>query len=888
MADRDSNRTRFTSNFEAQQVNLLGTPRSRCSSRPHSVPSSSILIPSTHITSTVKVLPTNIILTPFPKPRSSFRCVSSLSKNVSPLPHPSSSQPSTSSSLTNQQSALWVVSQQQIRRPRHNDSPSGSPDWPRLYQPKHCRPHPSGPVSKQCPTQCIISAHPTPSLIQLFAHPKFAIDRPIQQPAAPSPVTSSAYIRARALSKVSATSWSFTTSGIQLFVDCPAHSVCGCSAIPIPNSEWKQKQGVFWSVGSSSGQWAVFTPLQLGSADQKNRDFSGYQYAAMSSMVLTADRSKIPRRDNEPTSEPETLVGRIDSKSMGSCAFTDRRSADVIKAIQEIKGLNYKPQTNETRSIYELLLSSVQLLMGNQPNEIVRSATDMTIEAMKNDNDYPKDLDKKRTIKEFLGTISSERFNELSNLCKKLTDYGDEDQAQQGGAKGEEGDGQKRANELDDNNNGVAVVFEDDENGDESDEDDFEIRDNSDSEEDTDEEENDEQEDSDFNHQQIDPTDLIIIGPDSNDPASSDLKKRKGKHDLTIYNINGFWLQRLIGSHFPDPIEAESKTKEVINLLSANNSSLRDLENSLVDLFDYNKFELVSVLTKYRNIIVWGFKWSQSDEDEKVNLAVVMREKGVESKPTKFPTKANLETNSFLPNPKKVLDLSSMVLNQGSRTMTNKKCKLPEGSHKVPPTGQGYEAIHVPPPEEAPVKPEDLVKISDLPLWCRDAFKGATTLNRVQSKVFPVAFGQDDPILLCAPTGAGKTNVDQFAPMKALVQEMVGNFSSRLQYLVIQVGELTGDRQMTKDQITMTQIIVTTPEKWDVITRKSTDTSYTNLVGLIVIDEIHLLHDERGPVLEALRVNPKKGLFFFDSSARPCPLKLEFIGIAEKKAIKRL
>jgi pre-mRNA-splicing helicase BRR2 len=541
----------------------------------------------------------------------------------------------------------------------------------------------------------------------------------------------------------------------------------------------------------------------------------------MSSLVLTADRSKIPRRDNEPTGEPETLVGRIDPKSMGSRAFKEsihikkdiskkktkhisstddrpkkltetnsRRYADVIEAIQEIEGLNYKPRTNETRSIYELLLSSVQLLLGDQPNEIVRSATDMTIEAMKNDNDYPKDLDKKRTIEEFLGAISSEKFNELSNLCKKLTDYGDEDQAQQAGAEGEEGDGgQKRANELDDDNNGVAVVFEDDENGDESDEDEFEIRDNSDSEEDSDEEENDEQEDTEFNHQQIDPTDQIIIGPDSNNPTSSDLKKKKGKHDLTIYDIDGFWLQRLIGSHFPDPIEAESKTKEAINLLSADNSSLRDLENSLVDLFDYDKFELVSVLTKHRDIIVWGTKWSRSDEDEKVNLAVVMREKGVgwivkalttgrgisnpqlqatgntsnkmdidteESKPTKFPTKANLEANSFLPNPKKMLDLSSMVFNQGSRTMSNKKCKLPEGSHKVPPTGQGYEEIHVPPPEKAPVKPEDLVKISDLPLWCREAFKGATTLNRVQSQVFPVAFGQDDPILLCAPTGAGK------------------------------------------------------------------------------------------------------------------------------------
>ena len=90
------------------------------------------------------------------------------------------------------------------------------------------------------------------------------------------------------------------------------------------------------------------------------------------------------------------------------------------------------------------------------------------------------------------------------------------------------------------------------------------------------------------------------------------------------------------------------------------------------------------------------------------------------------------------------------------------------------------------------------------------------------------------------------------APMKAFVQEMVGNFSTRLSVFGIKVGELTGDSQMTKQQISETQIIVTTPEKWDIITRKSMDTSYTNLVRLIIIDEIHLLHDERGPVLESL------------------------------------
>ena len=48
------------------------------------------------------------------------------------------------------------------------------------------------------------------------------------------------------------------------------------------------------------------------------------------------------------------------------------------------------------------------------------------------------------------------------------------------------------------------------------------------------------------------------------------------------------------------------------------------------------------------------------------------------------------------------------------------------------------------------------------------------------------------------------------------------------------------------------QIIVSTPENWDVITRKATDRSYTNLVRLIINDEVHLHHDDRGPVLESI------------------------------------
>jgi len=66
------------------------------------------------------------------------------------------------------------------------------------------------------------------------------------------------------------------------------------------------------------------------------------------------------------------------------------------------------------------------------------------------------------------------------------------------------------------------------------------------------------------------------------------------------------------------------------------------------------------------------------------------------------------------------------------------------------------------------------------------------------------------------------------------------------------VRELTGDMNLTKGEIDATQIIVTTPEKWDIITRKSGERTYTQLVRLLIIDEIHLLHDGRGPVLESL------------------------------------
>lgn len=188
---------------------------------------------------------------------------------------------------------------------------------------------------------------------------------------------------------------------------------------------------------------------------------------------------------------------------------------------------------------------------------------------------------------------------------------------------------------------------------------------------------------------------------------------------------------------------------------------------------------------------------------------------------------------------------------------------------------------------------ERLVAIEDLPGWAQPAFEGMTALNAVQSRVYETALHTAHNILLCAPTGAGKTNVavlsvlqviggaikedgnmdkDAFkivyiAPMKALVAEVVGNFQKRIdEKYGIKTRELTGDVSLSKAEIEDTQIIVTTPEKWDVITRKGGERAYTQLVKLVIIDEVHLLHDDRGPVLECLIARYEFMLFLSSGS----------------------
>ena len=67
---------------------------------------------------------------------------------------------------------------------------------------------------------------------------------------------------------------------------------------------------------------------------------------------------------------------------------------------------------------------------------------------------------------------------------------------------------------------------------------------------------------------------------------------------------------------------------------------------------------------------------------------------------------------------------------------------------------------------------EKLMPIADLPTWAQPAFNGMQTLNRVQSRVADMALFGVDNMLLCAPTGAGKTNVAMLAILHELGQNM--------------------------------------------------------------------------------------------------------------------
>ncbi|PSN49726.1 Activating signal cointegrator 1 complex subunit 3 [Blattella germanica] len=479
--------------------------------------------------------------------------------------------------------------------------------------------------------------------------------------------------------------------------------------------------------------------------------------------------------------------------------------------------------------------------------------------------------------------------------------------------------------------------------------------------------------------------------------TKEDTKKNQSNSRKNGYGKS--WLdqevQKFYQSSNQSGLSPEEITETIVSMLKSGRSN-DELQNELFDLLGFDRFELIQSLLEHRSDIIYC---ASVDEEKKLISSQPGAEQRrpnygcqvvVQSEQEKLlfkqARKEEKKINKVLPRNEEdedeldfnVLELrakrqaalkvamnapifqkarasqpqekyphvydSQRQIQQTSGFIAGVKIMLSPDVKRV--DNKLYEEVNIPVSETAPLSVGNkLVSISSLDEIGQMAFQGVKSLNRIQSVVFDAAYHTNENLLICAPTGAGKTNValltivhqirqfiehgvikrDQFkivyvAPMKALAAEMTQNFNKKLNCLGILVKELTGDMQLTKTEIMQTQMLVTTPEKWDVVTRKGTgDVALTNLVKLLIIDEVHLLHGDRGPVVEALvartlrlvessqsmirivglsatlpnyldvakflRVNPYKGLFYFDSRFRPVPLSTTFVGV---KAIKPL
>ncbi|CDY31853.1 BnaC07g15030D [Brassica napus] len=567
---------------------------------------------------------------------------------------------------------------------------------------------------------------------------------------------------------------------------------------------------------------------------------------ANSSLVLTSENR--PRDTHEPTGEPETLWGKIDPKSFGdrvakgkpqeledklkkskkkerdvvaddtvSARQSKRRRLREESVLTDTDDVVYQPKTKETRAAYEAMLSLIQQQLGGLPLNIVSGAADEILAVLK--NDAVKNSEKKAEIQKLLNPMPDQIhqvFDQLVSIGKLITDF------QEGG---DSGGGKENVDEGLDDDVGVAVEFEDnEEDGEESDPDMV-------------------QEEDDEEDEEPQKTGGMQVDAGINEEDAGDANEGTS---LNVQDIDAYWLQRKISQAYEqqiDPQQCQVLAEELLKILAEGDD--RDVENKLLMHLQFEKFSLVKFLLRNRFKIVWCTRLARAeDQEERNRIEEEMRALGLElaaivdqlhaTRATAKEREENLQKSineearrlrdetvgdggrgrrdvtdrdlesGWLKGQRQMLDLESLAFDQGGLLMANKKCDLPAGSYRT--HGKGYDEVHVPWVSKKVDIGEKLVKITEMPGWAQPAFKGMQQLNRVQSKVYDTALFKADNILLCAPTGAGKTNVAMLtilqqiessrnedgtlnhgkykivyvAPMKALVAEVVSNLSNPL------------------------------------------------------------------------------------------------------------
>lgn len=180
-------------------------------------------------------------------------------------------------------------------------------------------------------------------------------------------------------------------------------------------------------------------------------------------------------------------------------------------------------------------------------------------------------------------------------------------------------------------------------------------------------------------------------------------------------------------------------------------------------------------------------------------------------------------------------------------------------------------------PEKYP-PPTELLDLQPLPVTAlrnpayEALYHDFKHFNPVQTQVFTVLYNSDDNVLVAAPTGSGKTICAEFAilrnhqkgpdsimravyiaPIEALAKERYNDWKKKFgEGLGVRVVEFTGETATDLKLLEKGQIIISTPEKWDAISRRWKQRKHVQQVSLFIIDELHLIGGQGGPVLEVI------------------------------------
>lgn len=180
-------------------------------------------------------------------------------------------------------------------------------------------------------------------------------------------------------------------------------------------------------------------------------------------------------------------------------------------------------------------------------------------------------------------------------------------------------------------------------------------------------------------------------------------------------------------------------------------------------------------------------------------------------------------------------------------------------------------------------KLKKILKTSFFPLWNNFFFWPLKNLNYIQSITFPRIYGTDLNILLISPTGTGKTvlagisifrliinsierqNTDfkikkdfikvlYLAPLKTLVREIIKNFRFYFRKFYFKIDEISGENEIDQKKIFFSNILIGTPEKINNFIRFGKRENFLKNLKLLVVDEIHLLNEKRGVILEEILI----------------------------------